>query len=298
MSKRTKLPRYSKPLEPSWKDWRFYVCFDISVVVHLLLLLLIINQEDKVSAIQSNKVQKGIEVTLSAAPKPAQAQTPAKPKTSTPKPKPVAKPRPPIIASSKPEKPPTIKPVPKPTKPKRPETPVIKPEPLKPRKKPVKTERPVSDENESLPEFNDEFSELSKDYSRTEPTTSGNEPFGGNPALSDNGVNPGSIVNINPRINYPLQAMRQNIRGIVEVLIHIAPDGTVSDVDLVRSSGYDILDNEVLGAVQHWRFSPPKRGGVPIESTYKHSVIFGTDEVIYDDFENHWREIKLMPSGG
>lgn len=178
--------------------------------------------------------------------------------------------------------------------PKRPEPPTEEtlPEPPKPRK-PVVKPKP---EKEPLPEFKDDFASLSKDYSNEKPEPQGAETSGSNPAQSDNGVHTGAILNINPRIHYPLQAQRQGMQGVVEVLIHIAPDGTTNGVDLLHSSGYDALDNEVLGAVQHWRFKPPMRGNTPVEGVYHHRVIFGADENVVDDFENHWQEIQLQPA--
>jgi TonB family protein len=80
------------------------------------------------------------------------------------------------------------------------------------------------------------------------------------------------------------------------VLIHISSDGRCSDVDLLKSSGYEELDNQVLGAVQHWRFAPPMRGNTPVESTYKHTVIFGANEEVVDYFSTRWREVKLTPA--
>ena len=112
----------------------------------------------------------------------------------------------------------------------------------------------------------------------------------------DNGVRPGSILNINPRIVYPLNAQRRGMVGRVVVLIHIGVDGHTDGVDLVKSSGYEELDNAVLGAVQHWRFNAPRRGMLPVEGTYKHTVIFGENEEVIDDFATHWREVKLMPA--
>lgn len=112
----------------------------------------------------------------------------------------------------------------------------------------------------------------------------------------DVGIHPGSILNINPKIIYPRQAIQQRHEGVVVVLIHIATNGRCSRVDLLQSSGHAELDDQVLGAVQHWRFIPPRRGQMPVEATYKHTVIFGADERAFDDFEAHWHEIRVMPA--
>ena len=290
-----KLPRYTT--QPNHGNCCFCVSFVLSVLAHLLFYWFLINHQEKPAAIASAKTQQSLEVTLSAAPKAkasaAQKSAQAEPSPPTPPqptpPKPTPKPK-----ETKPVKQPVRKPIPKPIVPKRPEPPTEEtlPEPPKPRK-PVVKPKP---EKEPLPEFKDDFASLSKDYSNEKPEPQGAETSGSNPAQSDNGVHTGAILNINPRIHYPLQAQRQGMQGVVEVLIHIAPDGTTNGVDLLRSSGYDALDNEVLGAVQHWRFKPPMRGNTPVEGVYHHRVIFGADENVVDDFENHWQEIQLQPA--
>ena len=293
----TKLPRYTT--QPNHRNCCFCVSFVLSVLAHLLFYWFLINHQEKPAAIASAKPQQSLEVTLSAAPKAkasaAQKSAQAEPSPPTPPqptltpPKPTPKPK-----ETKPGKQPVRKPIPKPIVPKRPEPPTEEtlPEPPKPRK-PVVKPKP---EKEPLPEFKDDFASLSKDYSNEKPEPQGAETSGSNPAQSDNGVHTGAILNINPRIHYPLQAQRQGMQGVVEVLIHIAPDGTTNGVDLLHSSGYDALDNEVLGAVQHWRFKPPMRGNTPVEGVYHHRVIFGADENVVDDFENHWQEIQLQPA--
>ena len=150
-------------------------------------------------------------------------------------------------------------------------------------------------EQEPVPEFRDDFAERSKTYSRESLADAGGESLPGPSGDAAMGIHPGSIVNINPKIIYPRQALMKGHRGVVVVLIHIATDGRTGSVDLLKSSGHAELDDQVLGAVQHWRFIPPRRGHMPVESTFKYTVVFGTDEVI-DDFDMHWREIRLMPS--
>ncbi|MFZ4702996.1 MAG: energy transducer TonB [Candidatus Methylumidiphilus sp.] len=290
----TKLPRYSKQPNDGDSCWNccFLLSLILSIMAHLLFYALFVDREDKSAAIQSDKIQKSIEVTLSAAPKPkpSAGRVSAKP---APAPKPIQPPKP--VA-----KPIEIQPITKPVRPQpkrpRPPTPAIQPEPPKPRR-PVVRPRPAEPDENEVPEFKDDFAELSKDYSHDAPSTRGKISLDSKPALSDTGIRTGSIINVNPRITYPIQAMRQGMKGRVVVLIHIAPDGQTNGVDLLQSSGYDALDNEVLGAVQHWRFKPPMRGNTPVEGVYKHRVIFGVDEVVVDDFDQHWQEIKLLPAG-
>ena len=234
-------------------------------------------------------------MTLSAAPKAkasaAQKSAQAEPSPPTPPqptltpPKPTPKPK-----ETKPGKQPVRKPIPKPIVPKRPEPPTEEtlPEPPKPRK-PVVKPKP---EKEPLPEFKDDFASLSKDYSNEKPEPQGAETSGSNPAQSDNGVHTGAILNINPKIQYPIQAQKMGMQGTVKVRIHINPDGTTDKVDLLQSSGYDLLDDMVLGSVQHWRFKPPMRGGIPVKGVFDFIQGFGGDE----DREFDWQAAEVKPA--
>ena len=226
-----------------------------------------------------------------------------KPKPPAPKPKPVKKiqppPPPPKPRLPEPEEPKPVEPplqpptpgVPEPAEPIEP--PASEPsEPTEP--KPGKQKR-KSTKAEPVPEFKDDFAQLSNTYDRDNLANQGRLAES-NQSKADTGIKPGSILNINPRIFYPREAMRRNLQGVVVVLIHISPDGHADGVDLIQSSGHEELDDQVLGAVQHWRFKPPMRGNIPVAGTYKHRVIFGANEQVIDDFTTHWRDIKLFPA--
>ncbi len=289
----TKLPRYTT--QPNHRNCCFCVSFVLSVLAHLLFYWFLINHQEKPAAIASAKPQQSLEVTLSAAPKAkasaAQKSAQAEPSPPTPPqptltpPKPTPKPK-----ETKPGKQPVRKPIPKPIVPKRPEPPTEEtlPEPPKPRK-PVVKPKP---EKEPLPEFKDDFASLSKDYSNEKPEPQGAETSGSNPAQSDNGVHTGAILNINPKIQYPIQAQKMGMQGTVKVRIHINPDGTTDKVDLLQSSGYDLLDDMVLGSVQHWRFKPPMRGGIPVKGVFDFIQGFGGDE----DREFDWQAAEVKPA--
>lgn len=231
-------------------------------------------------------------------PKPVEPPKPIVPEPVEPPPEP-PKPQEPKPVEAQPKKPPEPEPEPaeppplEPSEPPAPEPaepvePVktAKPKPGKPKRKPGRTE--------PVPEFKDEFQQLSKSYERDN-LASQDRLSESSQAKADNGTKPGSILNINPRIFYPQHAIRRNLQGVVVVLIHISPDGHTDGVDLLQSSGHQELDEVVQGAVQHWRFKPPMRGNTPVAGTYRHRVIFGADEQVTDDFATHWREVKLFP---
>jgi protein TonB len=63
---------------------------------------------------------------------------------------------------------------------------------------------------------------------------------------------------------YPIDARRRREQGTVKLMVLVGPDGRVSDIQLAGSSGSQALDRAALGAVKRWRWSPQKKGGVPV----------------------------------
>lgn len=253
-------------------------------------------------------------------PKPTQPKPKPVPKPVVQKPKPIPKEKPkPIepenqpeveqapaetVEEPQPEKPTEVAPPPPPVaeqpptkaappegKPQAQTEPI--PEPAPQVEKPVEQPKPASAKpaptvtDEAVPEFKDDYAGFNKTYTAKSDNT--------NASSQNAGVETGSILNINPRIIYPLEAMKRRMTGKVVVLIHVSIDGHTESVDLLQSSGYEELDNEVLGAVQHWKFKPPRKGNTSVGGTLRYGVVFGADEEITDSFENHWREIKLYP---
>jgi len=240
----------------------------LSIIAHFLFSMFSQQHHEQPKPLLAEKGEKRIEVSLSTLP-PAkmagpvtqsQAQVPSRapqPVQPTTKPRPVSKP----VKVPQKETPPKI----------------VKPSPVK--------EKPVQ-------AFNDPFAYKSHNFSSDMPSGGGSDSHSGGFTSPDGGLSPGSIVSVNPRIIYPRQSQSRNYQGVVKVLIHIATDGSCSGVDLVQSSGHQELDDQVLGAVQHWRFTPPMRGNFPVEGVLPFSVVFGADE----DVEFNYRGVKVMPA--
>jgi TonB family protein len=81
---------------------------------------------------------------------------------------------------------------------------------------------------------------------------------------------PGNGV-VTPRVlrevrpNYTSDAMRAKVQGIVVLECVVRPDGTVGDVQIVRSLDSTFgLDQEAIKAAKQWRFSPGTRLGEPV----------------------------------
>jgi len=65
---------------------------------------------------------------------------------------------------------------------------------------------------------------------------------------------------------YPADAARRGEQGLVEMLIHVAPDGHAAAVDITTSSGFADLDEAARTAVLAWQFRPARRDGTPVAS--------------------------------
>jgi protein TonB len=63
---------------------------------------------------------------------------------------------------------------------------------------------------------------------------------------------------------YPPEAVRRAEQGAVILLIHVSPEGLASGIDVLKSSGYGVLDRAAREAVLNWRFLPAVKDGEPI----------------------------------
>ncbi|MDN5871713.1 MAG: energy transducer TonB [Nitrococcus sp.] len=68
----------------------------------------------------------------------------------------------------------------------------------------------------------------------------------------------------NPPPVYPLRSRSLGEEGQVLLRVHITADGSVDQIEVERSSGYERLDQAALEAVRDWRFAPARRGDEPV----------------------------------
>jgi TonB family protein len=68
----------------------------------------------------------------------------------------------------------------------------------------------------------------------------------------------------NPKPVYPLEAREKGYQGEVLLRVEVLSNGQVGQVEVKRSSGYEVLDESALTAVKQWKFIPARRGEVPI----------------------------------
>ena len=65
------------------------------------------------------------------------------------------------------------------------------------------------------------------------------------------------LSRVNP--TFPRQALQQGITGRVVAWVHVAPNGSVSNVE-IKSSSNRLFDREVVRALSQWRFNPEPVG--------------------------------------
>jgi TonB family protein len=69
-----------------------------------------------------------------------------------------------------------------------------------------------------------------------------------------------------PQLSPAVRARRLSGKGLFA--LHIRPDGTVSDVQALQSTGHDELDAASIAAFSKWRFYPGQFKVVRIPVTY------------------------------
>ena len=69
----------------------------------------------------------------------------------------------------------------------------------------------------------------------------------------------------NPPPQYPGTAARNGWQGTVLLRVRVLSTGQVDTVEVQKSSGFKLLDEEAKATVRTWQFTPSKRGATPID---------------------------------
>jgi TonB family protein len=69
---------------------------------------------------------------------------------------------------------------------------------------------------------------------------------------------------VNPKPPYPDEAREKGYEGNVLLKVEVLPNGRVGQLEVKRTSGYEILDQSALLTVRQWRFIPARKGGEAI----------------------------------
>ncbi len=79
---------------------------------------------------------------------------------------------------------------------------------------------------------------------------------------------------LNNRLNYPPMAQRMGIEGRVVLNVEVLADGFCGKVDIVQSSGHEVLDRAALESVKTWHFVPARHGTQAVTRWFKVPITF------------------------
>jgi TonB family protein len=68
----------------------------------------------------------------------------------------------------------------------------------------------------------------------------------------------------NPKPVYPQEARNKGYQGDVLLKVEVLSNGRVGEIEVEKSSGYEMLDQSALTTVKKWRFIPARKGGTAI----------------------------------
>jgi len=73
---------------------------------------------------------------------------------------------------------------------------------------------------------------------------------------------------------YPVQAREQGWQGTALLKVQVLKNGNVGSLEVMRSSGFSILDRSALKGVKEWKFIPAQKDGQPAEMFVQIPVTF------------------------
>ena len=73
---------------------------------------------------------------------------------------------------------------------------------------------------------------------------------------------------------YPKRAERNGWEGTVLLRLAITATGAVEKVEIAKTSGYELLDQQARASVSAWRFKPARRNGLAIAVTVQQPILF------------------------
>ncbi|MEZ5758686.1 MAG: energy transducer TonB [Emcibacteraceae bacterium] len=78
----------------------------------------------------------------------------------------------------------------------------------------------------------------------------------------------------NPPPSYPRIARLRRQQGTVLLNVEVEMNGHPGDIQVVKSSGYQLLDQAAINTVRKWRFLPAKRGNEPVKANVEIPITF------------------------
>lgn len=98
----------------------------------------------------------------------------------------------------------------------------------------------------------------------------------GEPEAGTGDVEAATITHKMPPPHYPVEAARNYVDGEVMLLVTVAPDGSVSDVQVERSTPEGVFDGVSIAAARLWKFKPAMKDGRPIAGQVRVPITFST----------------------
>ena len=83
----------------------------------------------------------------------------------------------------------------------------------------------------------------------------------------------------NQKPEYPLVARRRGYEGEVLFNVQVLNDGNVGEMQLLKTSGYTVLDNSAYNALKNWKFVPGKFNGKYVPSWVKVPILFRLNDI-------------------
>ena len=80
-----------------------------------------------------------------------------------------------------------------------------------------------------------------------------------------------------PSVQYPPASQNEGDEGTVTLLLAVQTDGSISDIRIARSSGYQRLDAAAVRSLRQAKFQPATCHGKPIAVRIHQSFIFKID---------------------
>ena len=80
-----------------------------------------------------------------------------------------------------------------------------------------------------------------------------------------------------PSVQYPPASQNDGDEGTVTLLLAVQTDGSISDIRIARSSGYQRLDAAAVRSLRQAKFQPATCHGKPIAMRIHQSFVFKID---------------------
>ncbi|MCA9399511.1 MAG: energy transducer TonB, partial [Candidatus Omnitrophica bacterium] len=91
-------------------------------------------------------------------------------------------------------------------------------------------------------------------------------------------IEPQELEFINKDPKYPRLAQKRGWEGNVLLKVLVSEKGFVDDIEMLESSGYDLLDKRALEELRKWRFVPTKQAGITISRWKEITVEFKLED--------------------